>query len=155
MPSVTKSPSYKGLAPASPRSAAAGRGASRKTDTQPELALRRALWAMGLRYRKAPKDLPGRPDIVFRSAKLAVFCDGDFWHGKGWPARRAKLARGHNAAYWIAKIERNIARDAEIIERLGAAGWMVLRFWESDIRAAPVAVARTIQRALDARDARR
>lgn len=82
-------------------------------------------------------DLPGlegRPDIVFPRAKLVVFCDGDFWHGKHWAERREKLARGHNADYWIAKIERNQKRDRDVSRRLRDQGWIVLRFWESEIR---------------------
>jgi DNA mismatch endonuclease (patch repair protein) len=71
---------------------------------------------------------------VFIGARIAVFCDGDFWHGKNWPARRTKLARGANSAYWLAKIAANMARDRATNAGLVAAGWRVLRFWESDIR---------------------
>ncbi len=127
------SPSYEGLRPASENASKAARGASRKSDTRPERLLRSLLWHRGLRFRKNVKKLPGRPDIVFSAARVAVFCDGDFWHGKEWPSRRRKLWRGTNADYWIAKIERNMERDATNTERLRVDGWHVMRFWESDI----------------------
>jgi DNA mismatch endonuclease (patch repair protein) len=107
---------------------------TRGRDTRPELLLRRALWARGLRYRVDVRTLPGRPDLVFTRARIVVFCDGDFWHGKNWRNRRTKLARGTNSAYWIAKITANIVRDRSTTARLAAAGWRVLRFWESEIR---------------------
>jgi DNA mismatch endonuclease (patch repair protein) len=74
------------------------------------------------------------PDIVFDNARLVVFADGDFWHGKNWRERKAKLRRGHNSDYWVSKIERNMARDLDWNRKLRAAGWAVLRLWESDIR---------------------
>jgi DNA mismatch endonuclease (patch repair protein) len=105
------------------------------------VALRRVLFRKGYRYRKDVASLPGRPDIAFPAAKLAVFCDGDFWHGKDWAARKAKLARGTNARYWVAKIERNIERDIANQDELEARGWRVLRLWESEIERAPDAAA--------------
>ncbi len=87
-----------------------------------------------MRYRMV-SSLPGKPDLVFPGNKVAVFCDGDFWHGRDWTHRKAKLARGHNSGYWIAKIERNMGRDSEISEQLSQLGWTVLRFWEGDINA--------------------
>lgn len=143
-------PSYKGRRPASPRASAAARGASRKSDTRCETKLRSLLWRSGVRFRKDVASLPGRPDIVFRRARLAVFCDGDFWHGKDWRARRRKLEKGTNAAYWIAKIEANRARDRRNTAELEGAGWTVLRFWESAIHASPEAVTREILSTLQA-----
>lgn len=143
------SPSYLGLEPASLRARAAARGASRKRDTQPERLLGGALWRQGLRYRKDVAGLPGRPDLVFVRARVVVFCDGDFWHGKDWEQRRAKLAAGTNAAYWLAKVARNIERDREQSRALRSQGWAVLRFWESDIRAAPERIAARVRRAVD------
>ena len=137
-------PSYKGLRPASKRASAAARGSSRKSDTRCEVKLRSVLWRAGARFRKDVRSLPGRPDIVFPGPRLAVFCDGDFWHGKDWEARRRKLARGNNPSYWIAKIERNRERDRETTGTLEAAGWTVLRFWESDILRDTAAVAEEI-----------
>jgi DNA mismatch endonuclease (patch repair protein) len=77
--------------------------------------------------------LPGRPDLVLPSAKLAVFCDGDFWHGRDWRARRRRLAQGANASYWIPKILANRARDRRVSRQLLALGWAVVRVWESDV----------------------
>lgn len=128
-------PSYKGRKPASAQASAAARGSSRKTDTKCELLLRRALWAAGCRYRKDLSTLPGRPDIVFPKARLAIFCDGDFWHGRDWESRRQKLSRGTNSDYWLAKIQRNIERDRQNTLQLKEMGWTVLRMWESEIRA--------------------
>ncbi len=148
-------PSYQGHRPASPQASAAARGASKKADTRCELALRRTLWRAGCRFRKNPAGLPGRPDIVFTRARVIVFCDGDFWHGKDWEARRAKLERGANAPYWLAKIGRNRERDLEHTAALEAQGWTVLRFWESDILADPGQVAERVLRELDARGHRK
>lgn len=125
--------SYKGLQPASSRASAAARGSSKKADTRCEVKLRRELWAAGCRYRKNVPELPGHPDLVFARARVAVFCDGDFWHGREWESRRQKLRAGTNSDYWLAKIQRNIERDAQNTLRLQEMGWTVLRFWESEI----------------------
>jgi DNA mismatch endonuclease (patch repair protein) len=143
--------SYDGLQPASLNATQAARGSSKKTDTRCELALRRALWLAGCRYRKHLPGLPGRPDIAFPGAKLAVFCDGDFWHGRDWESRRRKLRRGTNAEYWLAKIERNIERDLQNTGRLQEMGWTVLRFWESQIRSDLATVTRAVLAALRSR----
>jgi DNA mismatch endonuclease (patch repair protein) len=90
---------------------------------------------MGLRFRKNVRDLPGRPDIVFRRHRVAVFCDGDFWHGRNWIQRRRKLKQGANSSYWVAKIRANIERDKRHDERLRQLGWTVVRVWEKDILA--------------------
>jgi DNA mismatch endonuclease (patch repair protein) len=116
-----------------------------KSDTRCELALRRELWRRGLRYRLQPPGLPGRPDIVFYGCRVAVFCDGDFWHGRDLETRLAKLARGHNAGYWVAKVTRNLERDREITFALEAAGWVVLRLWETDVLKDPAKIADRIQ----------
>jgi DNA mismatch endonuclease (patch repair protein) len=108
--------------------------------------LRRRLWALGLRYRLHAKGLPGKPDIVFRRQRLAVFVDGDFWHGRNWEKRRAALERGHNAPYWIGKIAYNIERDLRTNALLEQAGWKVLRLWETEVkRQAWAAADRVIQ----------
>jgi DNA mismatch endonuclease, patch repair protein len=113
--------------------------AVRSRDTGPELVLRRALHKRGLRYRlRYP--LPGRPDLVFPTARLAVFVDGDFWHGNTWRLRGAAsleeyFAAMTNAAFWQAKIRKNIERDHTVNRRLQQDGWRVLRLWESDLHA--------------------
>lgn len=152
---MSEAPSYKGRRPASPRATRAARGSSRKTATRCELLLRRHLFALGCRFRVDVGELPGRPDIVFSRARLAIFCDGDFWHGRDWPTRREKLARGHNGDYWIAKIERNMDRDLKVDRELREAGWIVLRFWESEIRRDPERVCEPILSILDSTGHRR
>ena len=144
-------PSYKGRRPASERASAAARGASKKKDTTCESLVRQRLWAAGLRFRKNYSGLPGCPDIVFTRPKLAIFCDGDFWHGKDWKVRRRKLGRGTNSDYWLAKIKRNIERDRKTTRQLQEMGWKVMRFWESQILADPSGVAQEILGALDER----
>jgi DNA mismatch endonuclease (patch repair protein) len=100
----------------------------RSAETGPELRLRRALWAAGLRFRVRPK-LPGKPDVIFKRAHLAVFVDGCFWHGCPIHGTRPKS----NTSYWHPKIERNIARDREIEAKLTAMGWCVARYWEHEV----------------------
>jgi DNA (cytosine-5)-methyltransferase 1 len=109
-------------------------------DTTPERALRRALWARGLRYRVNATDLPGKPDIVIPSARLAIFVDGDFWHGNQFRKRKLNALEEQfpetaTKTYWLAKIRRNMSRDATHTSALLAQGWSVLRFWESQLRA--------------------
>ena len=99
--------------------------------TKPELVLAKAMWALGLRYRKNSGSIFGKPDFSFKKYKVAVFVDGEFWHGKDWEQRKAEI-KG-NREFWIAKIERNIRRDMEVTGRLKAEGWTVLRFWSNDI----------------------
>jgi DNA mismatch endonuclease (patch repair protein) len=96
------------------------------------------------------KSLPGKPDIVFTRARIAVFCDGDYWHGHNWAVRglaslEDELAR--YSIYWRNKILGNIARDKESTERLEIDGWTVLRFWESNIKADAVKCADLIEQA--------
>ena len=99
--------------------------------TKPELVLAKAMWALGLRYRKNSGSIFGKPDFSFKKYKVAVFVDGEFWHGKDWEQRKVEI-KG-NREFWIAKIERNIRRDMEVTGRLKAEGWTVLRFWSNDV----------------------
>lgn len=103
-------------------------------DTAIELALRKALWERGHRYRKNYKGLPGHPDIVFTKYKIAIFCDGEFFHGKNWEEMKVSLQKSNNSEYWIRKISRNIERDEEVNKQLRNLGWSVLRFWGQDIK---------------------
>jgi len=141
---MVTTPSYKGLRAASEASSRAKRR-NRCQDTAPELLLRRELWRMGLRYRKNVATLPGKPDVVFAGIKLAVFCDGDFWHGRDWTSRRAKLERGTNATYWLAKIATNMERDRRVTDLLERDGWHVIRLWETDIKNNPYAAGCCVQ----------
>lgn len=106
-------------------------------NTRPELALRKALWQKNYRYRVNYKKLPGKPDIAFTKLKVAVFCDGDYWHGHNWAIRGLHSLEEELASYsdyWKSKILRNIERDKENNEALEALGWTVIRIWESDIK---------------------
>ncbi|WP_295159280.1 very short patch repair endonuclease [Selenomonas sp. AE3005] len=102
-------------------------------DTKPELILRKELWARGLRYRKNYDKLPGKPDIVLTRQKIAIFVDGDFWHAHGHQHNPGEQVHT-NTIYWKNKLARNVERDKEINSLLTEAGWLVLRFWESDIK---------------------
>ena len=103
-------------------------------DTGIEIKLRKALWHKGYRYRKNYKKLPGNLDIVLIKYKIAIFCDGEFFHGKNWEELREHLKNGNNSQFWISKIARNIDRDDEVNKKLNAMGWTVLRFWGEDIK---------------------
>ena len=107
----------------------------RSKDTKPEQFLRKLIWTAGLRYRKNVKKLPGRPDIVFTKYNLVVFIDGDFWHGYNWEDKKQRIKT--NREFWIAKIERNMQRDAENNESLARLGFKVLRLWEHEIKKDP------------------
>lgn len=102
-------------------------------DTSIEIKLRKALWSKGYRYRKNYNQLPGRPDIVLTKYKIAIFCDGEFFHGKDWEVLKPRLEKGNNKEYWIKKISRNRTRDDEINKELLYLGWTVIRFWGKDI----------------------
>lgn len=105
----------------------------RAADTRPEILLRKALWHQGIRYRKNDKRLPGKPDIVLLRPKIAIFVDGDFWHARGHQDHPGEQVDSHQA-YWRKKLSRNVERDKEVNDVLTEAGWLVLRFWESDIK---------------------
>lgn len=105
---------------------------NRGRDTKPEIALRKALWAAGLRgYRKNVRRLPGTPDIVFGRARAVVFVHGCFWHG--CPACTRNLAPKTNAAYWSAKRAQNAERDARHQAELARQGYRVLVVWECEL----------------------
>ena len=105
----------------------------RGKNTKPEILLRKALWHRGLRYRKNYKMLPGSPDIVITRYHIAVFVDGDFWHAKGHQERPGEQIES-NKEFWQKKLKRNIEREKEVNDELTDMGWLVLRFWESDIK---------------------
>ena len=116
-------------------------------DSVIELLLRRALWKRGLRYRKNVKGIYGHPDMAFIGAKVAVFCDSEFWHGYDWEHRKNDFKS--NREFWIPKIERNMQRDTEVNERLTKDGWTVIRFWGSEIKKDPDACANKVENALN------
>lgn len=118
---------------------------NRAKDTSPEVALRRALWAAGIRgYRLHTRAVPGRPDIAFGRAKLAIFVHGCFWHGCPKHSHVPKS----NAKFWEEKFARNRARDTRKEAELRAAGWKVMTFWEHDVTTRLSQVVARIQRAL-------
>lgn len=117
-------------------------------DTKAELALRRALSSLGLRYRLHRAGLPGRPDIVFVSRKLVVFCDGDFWHGRNWVKKQKTRPIKTRSKYWLNKIQTNMTRDKRNNRDLRKAGWKVLRLWETDILSDPEKAAAKVYKVL-------
>lgn len=104
----------------------------RGKNTKAELLFRKALWKKGIRYRIDSKKLFGKPDISIQKYKLAIFIDGEFWHGYNWPERKECLKS--NREFWIPKIERNIQRDREVNSELQEKGYTVFRFWTSEIK---------------------
>lgn len=102
-------------------------------DTKPEIMLRKALWHKGIRYRKNYRKLPGTPDIALTRQKIAIFVDGDFWHARGHQDNPGEQVRS-NKEYWQKHLGRNVERDKEVNDALTEEGWLVLRFWESEIR---------------------
>jgi len=112
----------------------------RKTDTKPELVVRKLAHAMGYRYRLHRRDLPGTPDIVFPSRRKVIFVHGCFWH-----RHDCALGRKHPAAnpdYWTPKLARNAARDIEGQQRLTQLGWQFLIIWECEVGDAAALAAR-------------
>ncbi len=122
---------------------------NKSKDTKPELLLRKELWRRGLRYRKNYKKLCGKPDIVFLGAKIAVFVDGKMWHGYDWENQKNDFKSRRE--YWIPKIERNIERDYEVTQELIALDWLVMRFWDFEIRKNLQDCADKVQRAYNNR----
>ena len=111
----------------------------RGRDTRPEVRLRKALWALGLRYRLRSK-LPGRPDLVFVADHVAVFVDGCFWHQcpkhAVWPK--------NNSSFWRRKLEANVKRDRRNNRELKLQGWKVIRIWEHEVNSGPEAAAQKL-----------
>lgn len=104
----------------------------RGKNTKPELKFRRALWKKGVRYRIDNKQLPGRPDVSIIKYKLAIFIDGEFWHGYNWDERKKTIKT--NREFWIPKIERNMQRDREVNKQLTDLDFTVFRFWDHEIK---------------------
>ena len=113
--------------------------AVKSKDSRAERALAKAMWDRGLRYRKHVKGISGTPDFAFIGPKIAVFCDGDFWHGRGWEKRGFgswvdQFTRLKSPEFWQRKIAANMERDKRVNDRLREQGWKVFRFLESDIQ---------------------
>ena len=123
--------------------------AVRSKGTKIEVLFGKMLWNAGLRYRKNDKEVFGKPDFTLRAAKIAIFCDGEFWHGKDWEIH--KTDHKSHQDFWIPKIERNIRRDDEVNNYLKNEGWIVLRFWETDIKKHPDKCINEVLRAMKQR----
>lgn len=118
-------------------------------DSKIEIMLRRELWSRGIRYRKNVKTVTGKPDIAFIGKKIAVFIDGEFWHGYNWEVRKNDFKT--NREFWIPKIERNMERDKEVTKALQESGWTVIRFWGNEIKKNVIQCADIIQKELERR----
>ncbi len=115
----------------------------RTKDTAPELLLRHALWAAGLRgWRLHPKRVPGRPDLAWIGRRLAIFVDGAFWHG------HPDYYHGQSGAFWDEKIARNRARDERVNRELSETGWTVIRLWDFEVERDTGACVERVQEAL-------
>ncbi len=95
-----------------------------------EVVIAKQLWHKGYRYKLNYRELPGSPDIAILKYRIAVFIDGEFWHGHDWEHRKPKLKR--NREYWIEKIEENIMRDVRVDTELTRLGWKPVRFWSKE-----------------------
>lgn len=147
MPLRSRAHSKRTTAPGKGASQAPGRApdvtsrimkAVRGKDTRVELAFRRSLFACGLRYRVHDRRVYGHPDVSFPTEHIAVFVDGDFWHGNAWRVRGFKsfeeqFRRWARGDFWREKITRNVERDRAVDAELRRKGWLVLRFWESEL----------------------
>jgi DNA mismatch endonuclease, patch repair protein len=112
--------------------------AVKSKNSKAELILAKKMWNLGLRYRKHSKNILGKPDFIFIGAKVAVFVDGDFWHGKGWASRgfsswEEQFEGLNNSRFWLEKISSTMARDKRINKTLRSEGWLVIRCLESEI----------------------
>ena len=105
--------------------------AIKSVGSKAEVVLAKNLFAKGYRYRKNNNSVFGKPDLTFKKIKLAIFVDGEFWHGKDWKIRKNNLKT--NQEYWIPKIERNMKRDNEVNSMLSQQGWKILRFWSKEV----------------------
>ncbi len=103
----------------------------RSKNTKPERRFRKVLWAAGVRYRLQGKKLPGRPDIYIRKYKLAIFIDGEFWHGYEWEKHKERIHT--RKEFWVSKIESNMQRDKQANQQLRSMGYEVMRFWSHDV----------------------
>jgi DNA mismatch endonuclease, patch repair protein len=145
------SASFAGLRPASPDASRIAARASKKSGTGCELKLWRSVRRLGLKFKRNVSSMPGCPDLVFEHARVAVFVDGDFWHGRNLLSRLERLKRGHNGDYWARKIRSNVARDRRVRRQLRAQGWQVLRIWENEINSDLKRATARIVKALEAR----
>jgi DNA mismatch endonuclease, patch repair protein len=115
--------------------------------TTPELLLQKALRKEGIKFRRNYKKLHGNPDLVLIDKKIAIFVDGEFWHGYRWKEKKKKIKA--NRQYWIPKIEKNIKRDKQNNRKLKKEGWKVIRFWQQQLKKDLQKCMKKIQRTID------
>lgn len=121
----------------------------RGRDTKPEVLLAKTLWRRGIRYRKNYALLPGKPDIAITKYKIAIFVDGEFWHGYNWESKKERIKA--NRDYWIRKIEGNMERDKVNNIKLEQSGWIVLRFWANEVEEDLDGCLHAVERAIESR----
>ena len=121
--------------------------AIKSKDTKEERLLAKALWRRGHRYRKHDRTIFGTPDLSFKKYRIAIFVDGEFFHGKDWESIQQRLDT--NKEFWLAKIERNRNRDKIVNEYLASKGWIVLRFWSKDVKRKLYTTVRTIEKEIE------
>jgi DNA mismatch endonuclease (patch repair protein) len=125
--------SYRGFKPSTEQASKIARSSSKKSGSRCELALFAALQLYGIRVLPGPLELLGKPDFILAEVKMAIFVDGDFWHGRKLSSRLGRLTHGSNSEYWVRKIRANVRRDRRIRTELRRQGWTVLQFWEGDV----------------------
>lgn len=145
-----RSPTHRGHKPRDSAATSYLMSRVRSTETKMEMRLRSELHSAGYRFRKNVAAVLGKPDIVFPRERVAIFVDGDYWHARilregGLDALRASLKTA-NREFWVAKLQRNAQRDATVTAALQAAGWKVVRIWESEVKRDGAAVARSVAR---------
>lgn len=123
--------------------------AIRSKDTKIEVTLAKTLFALGYRYRKHDKTVFGKPDLIFKGLRIAIFVDSEYFHGKDWDINKHRIKT--NQEFWWKKIESNIRRDFEVNRQLKKDGWKVLRFWGSDIHKNLGNCIKKIERVIDQR----
>ena len=121
--------------------------AIKSKDTKEERLLAKALWRRGHRYRKHDRTVFGTPDLSFKKYRIAIFVDGEFFHGKDWESIQQRLDT--NKEFWLSKIERNRNRDKIVNEYLTSKGWLVLRFWSKDVKRKLYTTVRTIEKEIE------
>jgi len=123
-------------------------GKIRGKDTKAEVLLAKGLWRYGYRYRKHDKSIFGTPDLSFKKYRIAIFVDGEFFHGKDWHLENKRPKS--NVEFWKKKIERNMARDNQVNEFLHSKGWKIIRIWSEEIRKKPYTYVRKIANEIEA-----
>jgi DNA mismatch endonuclease (patch repair protein) len=118
----------------------------RSKNTKLDLVMKKMLQKADINFRMYPRMI-GNPDFLVED-RIALFCDGSFWHGRNWEKLKAQLTKGSNPSYWVAHISRNRRRDRQVSTRLRRLGYNVLRFWDYEVFTEPERCSRTIKTAI-------